>query len=466
MRTLSVLALFALLAQVAPGSHAQPTELAPKIDHHQHLLSPRGAAALNNPKRAVELPPAISELLRRRETAWNDPAQLSKLYSADAQALHDDDQGWLQGREPVARYLGTRFARAYSFTPLAYTGDERRGRLAAYYSRGEGAERRHIGSVMMEIVREDDAWRIALEYPSFPGPRREEPLDAERLVALLDAARIEKAVVLSVAYWFDTPMLPLARSAEALHAENAWTADEAARFPDRLVAFCSLNPVSELALPALERCAQDGRFKGLKLHFGNSGVDLLQADHVRRVREVFAAANRARLPIVVHTRGGDDYGAEHARILLDKVMPAAPDVPVQIAHLWGGSAFAPEALRVYAEATAAKQRATRRLYFDVSDAAFGATTPELAQTLAERMRQIGLDRMLYGSDGAFINHPDPKDSWAAFRKNIPLTAAEFEQIANNVAPYLQERSARAAPGAGAAAIEMLATLVSGKRSAN
>jgi predicted TIM-barrel fold metal-dependent hydrolase len=98
------------------------------------------------------------------------------------------------------------------------------------------------------------------------------------------------------------------------------------------------------------------------------------------------------------------------------------------------------ALRVYAEAFAAKRPSTRRLYFDVSAAALVATTPELAQTIAERMRQIGLDRMFYGSDGAFGNHPDPKDSWAAFRKNMALTPAEIDRIAKNVAPYLRQQA--------------------------
>jgi hypothetical protein len=78
------------------------------------------------------------------------------------------------------------------------------------------------------------------------------------------------------------------------------------------------------------------------------------------------------------------------------------------------------------------------LYFDVADAALVASTPELAQVVADRIRQIGLDRIFYGSDAAFGNHPDPRGSWAAFRKGIPLSAAEFEKIARNVAPYLRE----------------------------
>jgi predicted TIM-barrel fold metal-dependent hydrolase len=58
--------------------------------------------------------------------------------------------------------------------------------------------------------------------------------------------------------------------------------------------------------------------------------------------------------------------------------------------------------------------------------------------VAERIRQLGLDRIFYGSDAAFGTHPEPGGSWAAFRKGIPLSAEEFEKIARNVAPYLRQ----------------------------
>jgi uncharacterized protein len=445
LRRLITVAGLACIVCAATAVEAQTDAPAPEADHHQHLLSPRGAELLNNPTRSVEMPPDVTRLLRQREAAWNDPNQLATLYQEDAAVLRDFDPMWLRGRDVAAKFIGTRFAKPYSITPVAYTGDERRGRLAAYYSRGEGTDRRHLGSVMLDLVHDDrDRWRIALEYPIFPGPPREEPLDAQRLVALLDAARIKRAVVLSVAYWFDSPLFPLARSAGALQAENDWTADQAARFPDRLIAFCSLNAVSDSALSALEHCAKDPRFKGLKLHFASSQVDLLNADHVARARRVFAGANRARLPIVVHVRGGEHYGAAHAHVLLEQLVAAAPDVPVQIAHLWGGENFAPDALAVYAEAVAVRRPETRRLYFDVADAALVAATPEQAQIVADRIRQIGLDRILYGSDAAFENHPDPHDSWTAFREGIPLTPAEFATIAHNVAPYLRARASETA----------------------
>ena len=426
---------------VSIACNAQPAnvatgDLAPEVDHHQHLLSPRGAALLNSPANAVEMPADITQLLRQHEAAWNDPSRLAQIYSADAAALHDDDEAWVRGPQEVAKYIGSRFARPYQITPVAFTADERQARLAAYYSRGEGVERRHIGYVMMELIRAGDQWRIATEYPIFPGPAREEPLDAQRLITMLDAAHIKRAVVLSVGYWFDSPTRPLARSVEAVQAENTWTAEQAARFPDRLIAFCSLNPVSDAAAAVMRQCTSDKRFKGVKLHFATSRVELLNADHLRRTREVFAAANRARLPIVVHLRQGDDYGAAQARVFVEQVLTAAPDIPVTVAHLWGGGAFSADALDVYAAAVAAREPATRRLYFDVTDAALVASTPELAQVVADRIRQIGLDRILYGSDAAFSNHPDPGGSWAAFRKGIPLSADEFEKIAHNVAPYL------------------------------
>jgi predicted TIM-barrel fold metal-dependent hydrolase len=436
---LAIACVLACVTCNAQNASVATVALAPQVDHHQHLLSPQAAALLNNPGNPPAIPQDVAQVLKQHEEFWNDPARLAGIYSADALTLNGDDGKWVQGRSDVAGYLGTRFARPYQFTPVAYTGDGRSGHLAAYYSRGNGPERRHIGFVMIELVREAGQWRIATEYPVFPGPPHEEPLDGQRLITMLDTAHIERAVVLSVGYWFDSPLYPSARSAAAMQAENTWTADQAARFPGRLIAFCSLNPVSDAAPAELRHCTADKRFKGLKLHFANSQVDLLNAEHVRRTREVFAAANRARLPIVVHVSNGAGYGAQQARVFLEQLLPAAPDVAVQVAHLWGGGAFSAEALAVYAQAVSARRPVTRRLYFDVSDAGLAVSTPELATEIAARIRQIGLDRIFYGSDAAFDNHPDPRDSWTAFRNAIPLSAPELEKIAHHVAPYLREQ---------------------------
>jgi predicted TIM-barrel fold metal-dependent hydrolase len=205
-----------------------------------------------------------------------------------------------------------------------------------------------------------------------------------------------------------------------------------------------VNPLKPYALDEIARCAADQRLKlGLKLHFGNSDVDLADAAHVARLREVFAAANHARMAIVVHMRSTVSrqrpYGAFAARAVIDQLLPAAPDVPVQIAHLAGAGGYddplADEALGVFVEAIAKKDPRMARVWFDVSGIAGLGDWKAKAETIATRIRALGIERILYGSDGTADSHT-PKEAWEAFAA-LPLTPAELQAIAGNVPPYLR-----------------------------
>jgi predicted TIM-barrel fold metal-dependent hydrolase len=128
------------------------------------------------------------------------------------------------------------------------------------------------------------------------------------------------------------------------------------------------------------------------------------------------------------------YGREDAQILLDKILPAAPDVPVQIAHFAsGGPGYTDEALAVYADAIAAGDPRTKNLYFDVATVA-DEQPAEVLRTFARRIRQVGLRRVLFGTD---LGPPMPRQSWLTFRTTVPLTDDEFKTIAGNVAPYFR-----------------------------
>jgi len=129
---------------------------------------------------------------------------------------------------------------------------------------------------------------------------------AEQLVAQLDSARIQRALVLSVAYWFGSELMPgvdrdltLSDEHARVRAENDWVASQAARYPDRLVSFCSVNPLKVYALEEIQRCGRHSVVRGLKLHLANSGVDLRKRADVEQLRRVFRTANEANLPIVV-----------------------------------------------------------------------------------------------------------------------------------------------------------------------
>jgi hypothetical protein len=59
------------------------------------------------------------------------------------------------------------------------------------------------------------------------------------------------------------------------------------------------------------------------------------------------------------------------------------------------------------------------------------------QRMATLIRQIGVGRILYGSDGPIFGNVQPAEAWAAFRRELPLTGDEFKTIATNIAPYLR-----------------------------
>jgi predicted TIM-barrel fold metal-dependent hydrolase len=279
---------------------------------------------------------------------------------------------------------------------------------------------------------------------STPPIAKAKPRMAEDLIAQLDAAGIPRAVVLSTAYIFEQPSRKAEDAATKLRAENDWTSQQVAKFPDRLIGFCGLNPLKDYALEELARCANDPHLRrGLKLHFGNSVVDYHNPEHIERVRRVFRAANDYGMAIVAHIRASVTqklpYGREEASIFLDQMLPAAPDVVVQVAHLAGAGSpqdeGAHQALEVLADAVAKRDPRTRLLYFDFT--MLGAEiSPEAAARWAARIRQIGTERILFGSDATTATIT-PGGAWAAARKLLPLTDDEFRAIARNVPPYLR-----------------------------
>ena len=268
-------------------------------------------------------------------------------------------------------------------------------------------------------------------------------LDADGLVRLLDAAGIGRAVVLSTGYQFGNPNRPPVQDEYAnVRAENEWTAQQVARHRNRLVGFCGVNPLKDYAEEEIQRCAGEPALRtGLKLHFGNSDVQLDDPEHVAKVKVVFARANAAGMAIAVHLHGSVNrkrpHGARQARTFLEQLLPAAPDVVVQIAHLTsagGWESEVEEAMSVFADAIRRSDPRTRRLYFDIS----GVGLPEWEKyttAVAACIRQIGIDRVLFGSDGT-ADFMRPVEAWEACRR-LPLTVEETSEVAANVAPYLR-----------------------------
>jgi predicted TIM-barrel fold metal-dependent hydrolase len=272
------------------------------------------------------------------------------------------------------------------------------------------------------------------------------PIIAQEVIGLLDAAGIRRAAVLSFAYRYGRPGNEPKDEYAKVKAENDWAAAQAALFPKRLLAFCSFNPLKDYALEELGRCAGSPNLRhGIKLHFGNSDVQLENPGHLEKLKSIFRAANSRRMAIVVHMRASISkqrpYGPEQARAFLDQLLPLTPDVPVQMAHLAGsGPGYndpqADSVLEVLAEAAAKNDPRTRKLWFDIATVAVPQNSPEASALLVKRIRQIGVKRILYGSDAATGPNLRPREGWEAVCR-VGLSKKELKTIAGNVAPYLR-----------------------------
>jgi predicted TIM-barrel fold metal-dependent hydrolase len=418
------------------------TSDAPLVDYHQHLMSPAAAKAASDPPLAVvKLPPDLDSLLTARIQSSTDEKKLAALYTKDTWLLQSFDPGYVRGGDAVASWWAGNTNEPYHLAPVGYGVTGSSGQISAYLL-DHATDSEPAAHVLLSVGKNAEGrWRITSEALTMGGPYTRRPVSADQLIALLDTAGIQRALVLSVAYQWGA----LDRSATDEYAkvreENDWVAAQVARYPDRLRAFCSFNPLKPYALEELDRCAKSGSFRGIKLHAGNSDVDWTNAQHVESMRRVFQAANERGLAIVIHMAPrGSKYGRGAGQTFLDKVLPAAPDIPIQIAHMGSPGHLdvkSDSALGPIAEAVAAGDPRTKNLWFDVATVAYPGLTAARAKVVAARIRQLGVRRVLYGTDMAGDGNLPPVDSWALFRRRVPLTDEEFRVIAGNVAPYMR-----------------------------
>lgn len=270
----------------------------------------------------------------------------------------------------------------------------------------------------------------------------------------LDRAGIDKGVLLSTGYMFGftaVPMEPAVR-AEKMRGENRFNVDAALASKGRLFAFVGINPFAANAFDELEYWSKQPGASGVKLHLGNSGFDTANPEQVEALGRFFAAANKARMPLVVHLRGAAPFSAASVNIFLDRVVSQAGDLPIQIAHGGGYAGIDQptlDALAAYGDAIARKAPGTANLVLDISAVMqFDPSKLPDAKTSTEKrsydelrgiyvagMRKIGLDRFVLASDWPAI--APPAEYFAAEKLALPVTPAEWKQLCENVAPYLR-----------------------------
>jgi len=262
-----------------------------------------------------------------------------------------------------------------------------------------------------------------------------DPPTLQALIADMDAAGVQRGLLLSTGYLAESPMvsLPGPQAARLLREANDFTVALARARPHRFLAFVGLNPLTPTAREEIARWHGDPYVSGIKLHLTNSGVDLRDPTHVAAVAEIFRLSADAGLAIVIHMRTrAADYGAQDARIFIERILPLGAGVPVQIAHAagWGGTdanTFA--ALEAFAEAIEQNPPWRDALYFDLA-AVYDDQTPAADLIhLAALVRRIGPDRFVAGSDWPFAT--DLADYYERRYPLLTLTQREWEIILRN-----------------------------------
>ncbi|HEX8198475.1 MAG TPA: amidohydrolase family protein [Pyrinomonadaceae bacterium] len=446
---LQILALCILTAILAFAAMGQTTdEMPPPVaDYHIHIQSLSMSKNLTPSQLPViELPKEFEQLLRDKEKFGGrikNKSALTNLYTKDTLVLEPRSNIWLRG-ERALQYVfdGTVIAH---LQPTAYEMNGSAGFIIGVEMTSASAAGEPASSFQYVLRKEADGkWRISSESFTLSGPPVAKEHTPESMVAELDDAGIQKAVALSTAFVWGSVLYnpPIPDEYAKVKAENDWIAKNVSRFPNRLVGFCSFNPLKDYALEELDRCAKNPHIKGLKFHFSDSGVNLRKPEHVEKVRRVFSAANERRMPIAAHiatleTVRNAEFNRQQAEAFLNEILPVTPDITVQIAHMAGDTGY-PEssdaAMEVFGNAIAAGDKRTKNLYFD---AAVLTRFDKATETrLVKRMRQIGMNRILNASDRTGSKNPTPGENWKLFLQ-LPLTRDELKTVAGNVLPYLR-----------------------------
>jgi predicted TIM-barrel fold metal-dependent hydrolase len=276
------------------------------------------------------------------------------------------------------------------------------------------------------------------------------PFLARDLITQMDAAGIRHAVVLSLAYQFGNPNRPQVEDEYTLvKAENDWTAEQVKQYGARLLGVCGVDPLRDYALAEIERCSHNPYLNSaVKLHFGNSDVDLDNREQLKELRQVFQAADNRHMAIIVHMHANVNhhrpYGRREAEIFLTQLLPAAPHSTVQIAHLAGSGGYddpaTDAALAVFIQAISHQDIRVSHVYFDISGVAGLGNWQSKKEQIALRIRQVGVHRILFGSDGAWSGFT-PSKAIAAYNE-LPLTDEEFRIIDSNLPPYMNLHATR------------------------
>jgi predicted TIM-barrel fold metal-dependent hydrolase len=252
--------------------------------------------------------------------------------------------------------------------------------------------------------------------------------------------------LVSMAYLFASPEFSDSLERQNVARENDFVAGLARKHPDKLFAFCGVNPLREYAGAELLRCRRDLGMYGLKLHFSSSGVSLKNPVHLARVRSILDLAAGEGMGVILHFDNGTDrFDSADVGLLIDSVLVPARPMTLYLAHLGtsGGYTYLTRIiLRRFTDAfREIPALAKHHIWFDISAVGLTETsdqvpplTPEDFADLSAQLTELGLDRVVFGTDYPAFNSVA---YLTALESNMTLTREELIKILWNGVPAVK-----------------------------
>jgi predicted TIM-barrel fold metal-dependent hydrolase len=205
---------------------------------------------------------------------------------------------------------------------------------------------------------------------------------ASELIAVMDEEGVDKAVT------FGFPW----RSMEKNRRHNDYILEAVARFPDRLIGFCCLDPMLPDAAEETQRCLEAGMAGVGELAFYCSAMDGACLDGLAPVMDL---CRQFDCPVMIHTNEpvGHSYPGKTDNTLAQiyALIKRYPENRIILAH-WGGGIFLYCLLKKEVSQTLAK------VWFDTAASPF-LYRPEIYR---QAMDLAGEDKVLWGTDYPLI----------------------------------------------------------------
>jgi predicted TIM-barrel fold metal-dependent hydrolase len=244
---------------------------------------------------------------------------------------------------------------------------------------------------------------------------------AEDLIAQLDAANVEKAVVLSLGYW----TLP---DDSNMAEENDFTAAEVAKFPNRLIGFCGINPSYDSALNEIDRCLSHPNMLGIKLQGGD--YDWTDPSQVSAISAVLGKAGEIGAPVLLHVSAAPLDSEAIMNVF--ETLAANQDTRIVLAHA-GGSADWETEIYLIPQYLVPPLIDSRNLYMDLSASLqFYQDAPlSKREVMVWRYRKWGIKKLFFGSDYLKIAPQQTPTEALETLTRYPFTQEELDIILSN-----------------------------------